>query len=434
MNILSINTRDIQGGAARAAHRLHLGLHSSGIEASMLVQHKEIDSASIIGPKSQLAKLDRTVRPFLEHLPTHLYSHFVGAPWSTGWVPNLFFNIALAKQKPDIVHLHWVCEGFMPVSALKRLRAPIVWTLHDMWPFTGGCHYAGDCRGYESKCGSCPQLGSNREGDLSRWTWSRKQRHWQNLDLTIVTPSHWLADCARRSTLLGQYRIETIPNGINAALFKPQSSEQCRLFFDLPQNKKIVLFGGVNATDDPRKGFTLLQSSLHRLAATSSCLPVELVLFGDSNSWAADLFEFPCHFVGVIQDDVTLAKLYSAVDVVVVPSLEDNLPNIVMEAIACGTPCASFDVGGISDMIDHKSNGFLAKPYDTDELAIGIEWILGDESRWSMLSKNARIKVEEMFAINNVVVRHIALYREILDSFEPVVKARDGFTLPFGRA
>ena len=283
-----------------------------------------------------------------------------------------------------------------------------------MWPMTGGCHYSKDCDRYKRNCGNCPQLHSTKENDLSRKTWKRKQKAWNNLNITIVTPSMWLAKCARESSLFRNSRIEVIPYGLDTNIYKPIAKKIARDLLGLPQDKQLILFLSLAATSDKRKGFHLLQAALKKLSQESLNNHLEIMVVGASKPKTLPDFGFKSHYLGTLNDDLTLALAYSAADVFVAPSIQDNLPNTVMEAIACGIPCVAFEIGGMPDMIDHKQNGYLAKPYCTDDLSQGISWILEDSNHYQQLSISARQKTEQQFSQTIQANRYLSLFEELL--------------------
>ena len=320
--------------------------------------------------------------------------------------------VEVAAMAPDLLHLHWLGAGFLRVETLGRFDKPLIWTLHDSWAFTGGCHVPYDCTRYRHNCGECPILGSRRSNDLSRWTWKRKARAWRNLNLTVVAPSRWLADCARESSLFRNVRVEVIPNGLDIDAFRPADREQSRASLGLPQDRKIILFGAVHGSSDPNKGFQLLTQALQLLAADRS--DAMAVVFGSDDFPELPDLPMPLVSLGTIHDDSVLAALYSAADVFVLPSMLENLPNTVLEAMACGTPCVAFRQGGVPDLIDHQECGYLAQPYDTGELARGIAWVLEDRRRHAELARRARQKVVADFDLHGVAARYRALYHELL--------------------
>ncbi len=412
MKVLLFSTSDIQGGAARAAYRLHQGLSQIGVNHQMLVQVKFSDAAAVVSPRPNLRRDFAKVRPALDALLLKLHPQREPIIFSPQWLPD--FVLPKVKQlAPDVINLHWVCEGGLQIETLAKLNRPLVWTLHDMWAFTGGCHYSQGCDRYTASCGSCPQLRSHREFDLSRWVWKRKAKAWKDLNLAIVTPSRWLAECARCSSLFQGLPIHVIPYGIDLERYQPSDRALARQILKLPQDKQLILFTASQASD-PRKGFSLLKGALQHLIQIGSTTRVELLIVGTAQlDDMADL-KLKTHYLGTLNDDISLALAYAAADVFVAPSTQDNLPNTVMEAIACGIPCVAFNIGGMPDMIDHQQNGYLAQPFQTEELAHGIAWMLEDADRHRQLAETARQKAEREFALKQQATRYAALFEKML--------------------
>ncbi|MBK5273440.1 MAG: glycosyltransferase family 4 protein [Desulfuromonadales bacterium] len=414
MKVLYFNGSDIEGGASRAATRLLQGVHAQGTDARLYVQRKYGDDPLIDGPGSMLGKAFGFVRPTIEQLMFGITPGNVNGPFCAAFLPD-GLAAQVAGTAPDIVHLHWVAR-MMRLETLRSLKVPIVWTMHDSWAFTGGCYLPGDCTRYRESCGNCPILGSaGRENDQSNRIWHRKQKSWQGLNMTIVAPSRWMADCARASSLFRNTRIEVIPNGLEVNRFKPVARSAARNILSLPQDRKLILFGAKSATKDRNKGFHLLVQAMQELNSDSVRNDsIELLVFGSSEPDPPPVSGFKTHYLGWQHDDSTLALLYAAADVFVLPSLQESLGYTAMEAMACGTPCVAFNQGGVPDLIDHQLNGYLAQPYEPVDLARGIGWVLEDEERRKRLSLQARHKVEQEFSVEKVSERHITLYREIL--------------------
>jgi glycosyltransferase involved in cell wall biosynthesis len=413
MNILHMNTSDIDGGAARAAYRLHHGLLDIGVQSRILVQNYSTGEPAIIKRPSSWAEQLALWRPLLDTLPRYLHPNRRLIHWSTNWFPTRI-DRDIQRLNPDIVHMHWINQGFVSIAALKNFNRPIVWTLHDCWPFTGGCHYPGACHAFEQGCGRCPMLASIFQPDLSRWTFSRKQRLWNNLNLTLVTPSQWMADMARGSQLFCDRHIEVIPNGLDTSLYRPRDRQTAREMFSLPKNRPLLLYGAMNALNDTKKGFSLLIEALTHLSHIAANTGVELVIFGVAKGMHLPSLSIPARIVGNLRDEFSMALLYSAADLTVVPSIEDNLPNIVMESMACGTPVVAFATGGIPDMITCGVNGLLASLGDTQKLASHLAELLNNEGRRNMLGEKARKEVERRFAHTSIAQRHVALYQSVL--------------------
>lgn len=413
MNVLQLSTTDIEGGAARAAYRLHRGLRNIGVTSQMLVRGKFSNDRTVTAERSTLAKLG----PAANNLPLRLYSNRERVMFSPQWFPDSL-AAKVAQLKPNVINLHWICNGYLQIETLSRLKQPLIWTLHDMWAFTGGCHYTQLCERYKNSCGACPQLKSHKDWDLSRWIWQRKSKAWQALNLTVVSPSEWLAECARDSALFRNVRVEVIPHGLDLERYKPFNKQTAREFLNLPQDKKLVVFGAAGAsTNDPRKGFHLLQPALQKLSQSGWQEQIELVVFGASRPEQPTPLGFKDHYLDRLHDDLSLAITYSAADVMIVPSVQEAFGQTASEAMACGTPVVAFDVTGLKDIVDHQQDGYLAQPFEIEDLAQGIAWVLADQERHQKLCINARKKAEQNFKLELQAERYHSLYTEILDKY-----------------
>jgi glycosyltransferase involved in cell wall biosynthesis len=420
MKITLINTSDAGGGAPAACMRLLKALEQHRVDVHLLAQHKytteeRVEAFADKGLKALKAKADF----YHERLPFiafHEKDKSVRFAFSTATVGMDVSGQALV-QNADILHLHWTNSGFLSTKNLKQLTSlnkPIVWTLHDMWAFTGGCHYAGTCDHFLNQCGNCPMLRDTSPNDISRKGWLRKEELYANKpNITFVTCSNWLADVARTSSLLKGFRIEAIPNPIDTELYSPQSKPETRRDLGIDANSKVILFGAANITHT-RKGIIYLIEALHDLKndypQTST---IEVVIFGKTQGFDLSIIPFKVHSLGVISDQGHLADIYNIADVFVLPSLEDNLPNMVMESLSCGTPVVAFNTGGIPDMVEHEQNGYLAKYKSGPDMAKGINYVLSSPDA-GKLSTAARNKVLNNFS--NVVVagKYKALYQSLL--------------------
>ncbi len=410
MKILHLSTSDIEGGAARATYRLCRGLHSLNITTKMLVRAKLSADASVIAQRNILTKLSPTV----SGLPLIIYSQRDHTMFSPQWFPDTIAS-QVRQINPNIVHLHWICNGYLRIETLAKFNKPLVWTLHDMWAFTGGCHYNQECQKYQNSCGACPQLNSNSTWDLSRWVWYRKSQAWKNLNLTIVTPSAWLAKCASSSSLLKNLPMKVIPNGIDINKYQPIEKNLARKLLNLPQDRQLILFVAMS-TAERRKGFHLLQPALKKLSKSNTYNNFELIILGAKQSEEDLDLGFKSNYLGRLNDDISLALVYSSADVFVAPSTQDNLPNTVMESLACGTPCVAFKIGGMSEMIEDRKNGYLAKPYEVEDLAQGISWVIGNKERQQQLSNYARQKAEQEFSLELQASRYLSLFQEVINN------------------
>lgn len=411
-DVLLLNTFDTSGGAARAIHRIHRGLRRTGVNSRMLVRRRDSNDPTVLGSPTRAHTGFAILRKHLDSVPLAIYPNRLDPLFSLAWVPDRI-DSRVRSLDPDLVHLCWVNKGYMRLETLRSFDRPIVWTMEDMWPFTGGCHYSGDCGGYRDSCGSCPQLGSGRDWDLSRWVWGRKHRAWNDIDLTVVAPSTWLADRACESSLLGDRRIEVIPNSLDVDRFKPLDQSVARKSWNLPQDPRIVLFGAIDV-DDPRKGFHHLRTAVDEFGGFGVDEDIELAVFGSSQPEDEWQFDYRTHYLGYLHDDVSLALAYSAADVMVVPSIEEAFGQTGSEALACGTPVAAFDGTGLSDVVDHRETGYLADPFDPIDLATGIEWIIEDDDRLEALSQRARAKAESNFALDVVAEQYAELYDVVI--------------------
>lgn len=413
MQVLMLNTTDIEGGAARAAYRLHQGMQMINVNSRMVVKAKTSDDFTVLGSGDKKEKIRHKLCSMIDYLPLRLYPQRLSSPWSVGWAPSGIEN-RISQMNPEIVHLHWLGDGFVSIPALTKFNCPLVWTIHDMWPITGGCHYSGDCTDYQNNCGECPQLNSKSENDLTRWIYRRKLKYWkENLNLTAVAPSRWMANCIKSSLIFKDFRVEVIPNGLDIDRFRPIDKKLAREILGLNKDRKLILFGAINAASDPRKGFKYLQDALFKLAQDGWAEKAEAMVFGTSQP-ANFQMGLKTHFLGKLHDDISLALVYSAADVMLVPSTQESFGQTASEAMACGTPVVAFNTSGLVDIVDHMENGFLAKCFDIQDFAQGIAWILVNDARRQELSRRGREKVEKEFELKTVARRHLELYREIL--------------------
>ncbi len=419
MKVLIVAQSDLGGGAGIAAYRLHSGLRRAGADSTMLVTEKLSDDPTVLSRRSAMRNLLWRIRLRAAEKITRLQKPLNYNLHSI----NLFCDDIVNKineHPAELVHLHWVGNEMLSVAALKKIRKPIVWTLHDMWAFSGAEHYAtnGESRyvdGYTAR----NRHPMDRGLDIDRWVWKRKVKQWQGIEFTIITPSAWLAEEARKSWIFRRSRVETIPNGIDTARMKPVSKEFARDVLCLPLDKELVLFGAMDATSDLRKGFQYLKACMGRLAEQGYGERIEFVVFGSSGPGQLPDLPFKTHYLGRLSGEHILSLLYSAVDLFVMASVIENLPNAVMEAMACATPCVGFEVGGVPEMIEHLKTGFVVRPYDIDGFAYGILWLLEDRDRKRKLGANARKKAEAEYRDTVVATRHLNLYEEVLKQAWP---------------
>jgi glycosyltransferase involved in cell wall biosynthesis len=411
--VLHLSATDTEGGAARGAYWLHRALVAKGFDSLMLVDRKFSDDVRVIAAANG-GRLVRRLRTVADALPLYRYDLTGDSYWSVNWVPTRIGRV-VDSINPDVVHLHWSGGGFLPIQALRRFRRPIVWTLRDMWPFTGGCHYTAGCERFHDGCGCCPQLRSHVPHDLSRRIFLRKCAQWGDLDLWIIPISRWLEEAARRSPLFHTHPVEVIPNGLDLQRFRPTDKRLARRAWNLPQDRRLILFGALNATSDRRKGYPALCQTMNTLARAGWDRRAELVVFGADGGDQRDRIGMDVRYVGHLADDRRLALLYSAADVMVVPSLQESFGKTLIEAMACGTPVVAFDSGGPSDIVVHQRTGYLARPFQADDLANGIAWCLNGEDHALHLGLAARLHAEARFDIGCIANRYCALYHRIME-------------------
>lgn len=417
MRILIVNTSENVGGAAVAANRLMEALNNNGVKAKMLVMKKTTDHITVVGlPHAWLQRLHFLWERFVIYCHLHFSRHNLFAID----IANAGTDITSLREfkEADLIHLSWINQGMLSLANIKRIvrsGKPVVWTMHDLWTATGICHYARQCPSFRTGCHNCRLLprGGGKE-DLSRKVWNRKKALYHNANIHFITCSRWLEGQARQSALMKGQRITAIPNPIDTRLFVPTDKAEARLKNQLPTDRRVILFVA-HRVDDDRKGANYFVEAVNRLAdanphfANNTCVAA----IGRNSESIASLLHVPTYAVGFVTDERQMASVYTAADVFVLPSLEDNLPNTIMESLACGVPCVGFKVGGIPEMIDHRVNGYVANFKDVADLAAGMAWVL-DEADARALSAAARRKVEMTYSQSAVASQYIEVYNEMI--------------------
>ncbi|MDQ4143287.1 MAG: glycosyltransferase [Actinomycetota bacterium] len=416
MKVVHFGLADLHPGAHLAGYSIHSALNAIGIESFMVVLYKKSEDASVIAPAAKVGRWLARRTTALEFLPKRFIN---GIPWlfspmqpetSLGWVGSGSIR-KVARLQPDIVQLHWIAGGLVRPESLKKLaRFPLVWRLSDMWPFTGTRHYEWEDRRYIEGYDQAPRL-DGRGPDIDRWVWKRKREAYAALpDLTLVAPSTWMARAAASSALFRDRRVEVIHTGVDTHHFSPRDKTRARRRLGWDPDAAVVLFGAVAPGANPRKGFNELAHALEGLSSAGSRF--HFVVFGGDAAVEASV---SVQRLGRLDRD-RLPDVYSAADVFVAPSLQENLANTVLEALACGTPVVAFDVGGMSDAVLHRQNGFLARASDPTDLGRGIRWVLdaSEESRRE-LSRTARSQIVQRFDRKAKAGSYIALYEDLLE-------------------
>lgn len=416
MRVLIVNTSDKAGGAAVAAHRLTDALNNHGVKAKMLVRDKQSDALTVVGLKpSPLLRWH-----FLwERLTIFFHLRFSRKHLFDIDIANSGTNITKLPvfREADIIHLHWINQGMLSLKDIRKiLRSgkPVVWTMHDIWPATSICHITLNCNSFKTSCHDCRLLpGKGSKNDLSAKTWRRKQKMIDGENIFFVACSRWLAGEAKNSALLTGQKITNIPNPIDSRIFNSRSKTEAREKLGLPADKKLLLFAAQRVTN-AYKGMDYLIKACQQLSNINEINnKLELVIVGGSAEEVRDSLPFPSHSLGYISDAKTMSTVYNAVDLFVLPSLSENLPNTIMEAMACGVPSVGFNVGGIPEMIDHKKNGYVARYRDAEDLAQGIGWVLteadSDEMRHQCL-----VKVAHNYSPSAVALRYVEVYNQAI--------------------
>lgn len=423
LKVLSVCTSDAGGGAPRAAYRIHQGVRGLGVDSRMFVKNKHHNDASVVSlydfvphtPFYQVFDWTRDkIKNKIQHFRWNQYPECDQVFMSD--LRGMDLHNAFRKFDYDVLHLHWINRRFVQVDDLPKDK-PIVWTLHDSWPFCGVCHYFLECEQYKHQCGCCPFLHSNKANDLSHKVWRKKARIYKDLDLHIVSPSRWMSKCSKESGLFGQFPVTVIPNCLDVNAFRPlnenEISTKWQKLQEIGQKKPLLLFGAVNAAHDKIKGFTYLISALKLLECQGHRDDFELVVFGATQSELGMDVNIPIHYVGYVGKIEELVSLYNLASVMVVPSLTENLSCTIMESLSCGTPVVGFNIGGNGDMIEHKVNGYLAKEKNDADLAEGILWCLENNAD-KHLNNAARKKVLGEYTYELLCRKYVELYKSLL--------------------
>lgn len=419
VRIVHVNAYDGNGGAGRAMMRLHHALKGKGVHSDALCMY-QFNPRSDVTPiyRNWLGKLRSIASIFGERYLVKALTTNRGIPFSLQKVGLPVHRHPLIRQA-DIIHLHWVNHGMLAPPQMKKLfetKKPVVWSLHDSNPVTGGCHVRYDCRRYENSCGMCPALDSGRSNDWSRRTWKAKAAAYRQGRITWVAPSSWMGESVQRASLAKGDTVEVIGNALETSVFYPRSREKSRQELGIPQDAFVLLAGHMPSSTDRHKGRNELMLAIRHLRQFSGIdhRRILLVFFGsqggDGDSWL-----YPCHFAGKIEQEETLANYYSAADVFLFPSLQESLGYTALESLACGTPVVAFETSGVTDVVLHKENGFLAGLRNTKQFAEGINWIYHHPLPGELASKGVA-HADRHFASGVIAEKHMALYKRLLST------------------
>ena len=416
MRVLIVNTSERTGGAAVAANRLMMALNNNGVKAKMLVRDKESDVLTVVGlPKSPMLNWH-----FLwERLVIFFRCRFSRKHLFEIDLANTGSDITKLRefQEADVIHLHWINQGMLSLKGIRKILKsgkPVVWTMHDIWPATAICHLTLGCRNFTTHCRNCRLLpGGGSSNDLSTSIWRKKEDMLDDQSVYFVACSHWLEQEAKASALLKGQKIVSIPNPIDTHIYHRGDKQAARKRLGLPEDKRLVLFVSQRVTNK-NKGMDYLIEACRQLVDLTKCqTPCEVVILGGHAEEVVDQLPLRAHPLGYINNEQRIVEIYQAVDVFVLPSLSENLPNTIMEAMACGVPCVGFKIGGIPEEIDHKRNGYVAEYRDADDLARGVRWILF-EADYDQLSQEAVRKVAHNYSQQSVAISYLDVYHQAM--------------------
>lgn len=415
MNILIVNKSERTGGAAVAANRLMEALNNNGEKAMMLVGEKQTDNISVAGmPHRWLGKWH-----FLwERLCIFVRLHLSRTNLFAIDIANSGFDITRTPEFrwADVVHLHWINQGMLSLKSIRKIvksGKPVVWTMHDAWAFTGICHYARGCEAFQTGCHDCPLLPNHgSKHDLSHRVWKKKKLLFDNANISFVACSQWLADQAKQSALLRGQHIVSIPNAIDSHIYCQKDKHEARTQLGLPLDRNIILFVSQRVTDE-RKGVEYFIEALAMLTKEHPEMVenTAVAILGSHSEEITSRIALPTYPLGYIENESMIVATYNAADLYVLPSMEDNLPNTIMEAMSCGVPCVGFRIGGIPEMIENGTNGYVAEPKNAADLARGIHWTLCEADR-KQLSQAAISKVKTTYSQQSVAAKYIEVYSE----------------------
>ena len=420
MRIVHVSHSDRGGGAGLSAYRVHGALRALGHESTMLVANRRSQDPHVQSwapPGNLVDRVRRWVRrQLIRQTFTRPYRALrqAGSPGMTDCRHESGGSLVAQLPPSDVVHLHWIAHFVDWPAFFKTVpgRTPVVWTLRDMNPFTGGCHYALGCDRFTARCGCCPQLGSQRDRDLTRQVWSRKRRalaHVPGERVHLVAPSRWLVEQARQSSLLGRFAATVVPNAVDTTRFAPRPSREARMALGVPENARVVLFVA-SSLRRAEKNFAAL------CAALDECrVDQDLVLLTVGKDRQAERSPVRHVSLGVVEpQSERLVLAYAAADILAITSLQDNLPNTVLEALACGRPVVGFRVGGIAETVESGTTGLLAPPGDVAALSRAVEALLRDPGRRAELGRKAREQALAAHSPDLEARRYLDVYARLI--------------------
>lgn len=407
-------------GESSAYYRLQNALKNKNIESVAIVAecNQKLNNVKIYRHSAILRKKTRFLEPFIRKYIEVKYNKRKREPFSLSLIGGNVFREQWIRDA-DIIHLHWICNFLSPrvIKKLSKLGKPLVWTCHDSWPFTGGCHVRYNCDKYRTQCKKCPVLDSNTDYDLSTFIFNRKNKYLSKLPITFIAPSNWMKKNLETSMMFRGNRCVVIPNTLDLNIFNDKDIDDVakKLNYQKDFSKIHLLFGAV-VLKIPYKGLVFFTEALRRLWEEHNDVAKKTVIhfIGADKCEDEILKYYECKRWGYIVEQEKMACIYNMADILVFPTLEDNLPGMVMESLACATPVVAFDTGGVSDMVVHKENGYIAQHGDSSDLLNGILWVI-DNNKENVLGKNGREKIKKEFNPELIAQKHIDLYNILLE-------------------
>ena len=407
------------GGAGRAASRLNNSIYFYGnkFNSDMQVANYKTDINNVIRPKSNFKMAWYLARKFIGSLIQKAQISNNKVLHSSALLPSNIHR-QINDCDADIINLHWVQGEFISIKSISLIKKPIVWTFHDLWPFLGTEHYPRDYNDKRYIEGYCKEnrLRDEKGVDLDLISWRFKKKYFKK-PLQIVCNSSWLANTVKNSALMGSWPVTVIPNPIPTEIYKPWPKKIARNLFNLPPEKDLILFGALGGMSDPRKGWHFLKAALKKLGEKNKNL--HAVVFGQYEPKEKLDIGMPLTFIGELNDDQSLSMLYSAADLMVVPSVMETLSQTATEAQSCGVPVVAFNCSGLVDVVENFVTGYLAKPFEFDDLSNGIEWVLNNENHLK-LSKESRKRAENLWSQKVIANKYEIIYSKVLNNHNKI--------------
>ncbi len=416
LEVIHLNSTNGPSGAARASWRIHQSLLKKGVSSDYLIGFPVVPPASELCMEDNFSKVLLQLSRKSENFLLKRFETRVPYDFSIGF-PDFFTLSRLAKRKDRVLHLHWINRGFLGLRSLRTPVEPIVWTLHDMWPITGGCHYSFECQEFKRNCAHCPGTDGVFAKRVIEWSHHRKSRCLRESRIAFVVPSKWLAKILAQSSILSSHHVEVIPNPIDVKLFRPIQRSIAREILGLPQSARILMFCAEKPGENVRKGLGILKEALRLLkqSETKTSRDLLLIVLGNSQRELKVSFPYPAIDVGFVGDELSMMMYYNAADVYVHASIADNSPNTVVESLSCGTPVVGFDIGGVRELISINESAFLANSVGPEPLHDAIRNSLAA----SPLEFASRMAVYEavvrQHSFSVIADRYISIYDNLLN-------------------